>query len=57
MNYMLGVNYDGLFLISMEGICEICRSSGSLLEFNKVLACAACFKKSVDSVASQFKRR
>lgn len=53
---MPGVNYDAIVILSMEGICEICRSSGALLEFNKMLACTACFKKSIDSVALDFKK-
>lgn len=50
---MLSVNYHGLTVLSMEGVCEICKASEPLLELNKVLACAACFKSRIQSVARE----
>ncbi|MGI0048064.1 MAG: hypothetical protein ACREAW_00850 [Nitrososphaera sp.] len=38
-------------------VCEICRaSSESLLEFNGVLSCTACFKSKIQSMVGVVKR-
>ncbi|HEU4606060.1 MAG TPA: hypothetical protein VFS46_07470 [Nitrososphaera sp.] len=41
--------------MSVGEACEICRAPGPLLEFNRLLACASCFKIRVKSIADVMK--
>jgi hypothetical protein len=41
----------------MTEVCEVCRASAeSLLEFNGVMSCAACFKSKIQSMVEVLKR-
>jgi hypothetical protein len=55
-NYVLPVNYHAFSVLSMERICEICKSSEPLLEFNKMLACAACVKGMIQRITREVTR-